>query len=114
MYYLPQRLLRFLYLIITLVVGARMAFLDYNVIGESTFVGVDNFAAVLFDSVFWDINYTHGRVCFLEPLVGISTTDHISDLFERITARECLVPRIILFACLSLGPDRDVNVENVL
>ena len=36
-----------------LVVGARMAFLDYNVIGESTFVGVDNFAAVLFDSVFW-------------------------------------------------------------
>ena len=36
-----------------LAVGARMAFLDYNVIGESTFVGVDNFAAVLFDSVFW-------------------------------------------------------------
>jgi ABC-type sugar transport system permease subunit/ABC-type glycerol-3-phosphate transport system substrate-binding protein len=36
-----------------LAVGAQMAFLDYNVIGESTFVGVDNFAAVLFDSVFW-------------------------------------------------------------
>ena len=36
-----------------LAVGARMAFLDYNVIGESTFVGVDNFAAVLFDRVFW-------------------------------------------------------------
>ncbi|RCL34806.1 MAG: extracellular solute-binding protein [Puniceicoccaceae bacterium] len=36
-----------------LAAGARMAFLDYNVIGESTFVGVDNFAAVLFDSVFW-------------------------------------------------------------
>ena len=36
-----------------LVVGARMAFLDYNVIGESIFVGVDNFAAVLFDRVFW-------------------------------------------------------------
>jgi ABC-type sugar transport system permease subunit/ABC-type glycerol-3-phosphate transport system substrate-binding protein len=36
-----------------LVVGARMAFLDYNVIGDSSFIGVDNFAAVLFDSVFW-------------------------------------------------------------
>jgi multiple sugar transport system permease protein len=36
-----------------LVVGARMAFLDYNVIGDSVFVGVDNFAAVLFDRVFW-------------------------------------------------------------
>ena len=36
-----------------LAVGARMAFLDYNVIGDSTFVGIDNFAAVLFDNVFW-------------------------------------------------------------
>lgn len=36
-----------------LAVGARMAFLDYNVIGESIFVGVDNFAAVLFDNIFW-------------------------------------------------------------
>ena len=30
-----------------------MAFLDYNVIGKSIFVGVDNFAAVLFDRLFW-------------------------------------------------------------
>ena len=36
-----------------LFVGAQMAFLDYNVIGKSIFVGVDNFAAVLFDRVFW-------------------------------------------------------------
>lgn len=33
--------------------GAVMAFQDYNVIGGSSFIGVDNFAAVLFDSVFW-------------------------------------------------------------
>jgi multiple sugar transport system permease protein len=90
-----------------------MAFLDYNVIGESSFVGVDNFAAVLFDSVFWISILAHGRVCFLEPLVGISTADYISALFERVTPRECLVPRIVLFACLSLWPDCDANVEDV-
>ena len=33
--------------------GAVMAFQDVNVLGESTFVGLDNFALVLFDPVFW-------------------------------------------------------------
>jgi multiple sugar transport system permease protein len=33
--------------------GAVMAFQDYNVLGGSEYVGLDNFASVLFDSVFW-------------------------------------------------------------
>jgi multiple sugar transport system permease protein len=33
--------------------GAVMAFQDYNVVGGSTFVGLDNFASVLFDKVVW-------------------------------------------------------------
>jgi ABC-type sugar transport system permease subunit/ABC-type glycerol-3-phosphate transport system substrate-binding protein len=33
--------------------GAVMAFQDVNVLGGSTFVGLDNFASVLFDKVFW-------------------------------------------------------------
>ena len=39
-----------------LIYGSYMAFLDYNVIAGaagSKFVGVDNFAAILFDSTFW-------------------------------------------------------------
>jgi len=33
--------------------GAVMAFQDYNVVGGSQFVGLDNFASVLFDKVVW-------------------------------------------------------------
>ncbi|MDD5686511.1 MAG: extracellular solute-binding protein [Elusimicrobia bacterium] len=34
--------------------GAIIAFMDYRIMGGSTFVGIDNFANVLFDKVFWD------------------------------------------------------------
>lgn len=37
-----------------LVRGTQMAFLDYKIILESTFVGLDNFANVLFDGSFWN------------------------------------------------------------
>lgn len=34
--------------------GTLMAFLDYQIILKSTFVGLDNFANVLFDATFWN------------------------------------------------------------
>ena len=33
--------------------GAIMAFQDYNIMGNSSFVGLQNFAMVLFDTTFW-------------------------------------------------------------
>jgi multiple sugar transport system permease protein len=33
--------------------GTGMAFLEYNVMGPSRFVGIDNFANVLYDGLFW-------------------------------------------------------------
>ena len=33
--------------------GALMAFQDYNIMGDSNFIGLDNFAMVLFDITFW-------------------------------------------------------------
>ncbi len=36
-----------------LIAGAVMAFQDYNIMGDSTFIGLDNFAMVLFDKTFW-------------------------------------------------------------
>jgi multiple sugar transport system permease protein len=38
---------------IPLVGGLRMSFLDYQLIRHNTWVGLDNFAAVLFDEKFW-------------------------------------------------------------
>jgi multiple sugar transport system permease protein len=49
----PAVLTIFLFHYYPLLRGAVMAFQDYNVLGGSTFVGVDNFAEVLFDKVFW-------------------------------------------------------------
>ena len=49
--------------------GAVMAFQDYNVIGGSTFVGLDNFAAVLFDDVFWISLYRTGEYVFWSLLL---------------------------------------------
>lgn len=36
-----------------LIRGTQMAFLDYKIVLESTFVGLDNFANALFDDTFW-------------------------------------------------------------
>jgi multiple sugar transport system permease protein len=33
--------------------GAAIAFMDYRIMGDSTWTGLDNFANVLFDNVFW-------------------------------------------------------------
>lgn len=51
---LPACGLIFVWSYVPLARGTVMAFQDYNLILESVFVGVDNFATVLFDSSFWN------------------------------------------------------------
>ncbi len=43
----------FLWRYVPLIRGAVMAFMDYHVIGESSFVGLDNFILLFGDSTFW-------------------------------------------------------------
>jgi ABC-type sugar transport system permease subunit/ABC-type glycerol-3-phosphate transport system substrate-binding protein len=45
--------------------GSMMAVLDYQLIGKSTFVGVDNFANILVDSDWWNAVYNATRYSFL-------------------------------------------------
>ncbi len=61
---MPSLIAIFLFNYYPLIRGAVMAFQDYNVIGGSTFVGVDNFAAVLFDGVFWISLFRTGEYVF--------------------------------------------------
>lgn len=61
---MPSLIAIFLFNYYPLIRGAVMAFQDYNVIGGSTFVGVDNFAAVLFDDVFWISLFRTGEYVF--------------------------------------------------
>ena len=50
----PALLLIFVWKYIPLVRGPGLAFLDYQIVLPSTFVGLDNFANVLFDPSFWN------------------------------------------------------------
>ncbi len=51
---MPALLIMVLWQYAPLLGGAVMAVSDYRIVQESTFVGVDNFANVLFDERFWD------------------------------------------------------------
>jgi len=50
---LPAVLLMAVWQYVPTVRGAGIAFMDYRIMGNSAFTGLDNFASVLFDSVFW-------------------------------------------------------------
>ena len=65
----PALLAVFVFDYYPLLVGAKMAFQDFNVIGGSAFVGVDNFAAVLFDNVFWLSLFRTGEYVFWSMLL---------------------------------------------
>ncbi len=51
---LPAGLLVFTWSYLPLLRGTQIAFLDYQILLRSTFVGLDNFANVLFDGSFWN------------------------------------------------------------
>ena len=61
----PGIILIFTWKYIPLARGSVMAFYDYKLIGESTFVGIDNFASVLFSKEWWCAVYNSLRYSFL-------------------------------------------------
>ena len=50
---LPIFIIHLIFNYYPLIAGAVMAFQNYNIMGNSTFIGLDNFAMVLFDKTFW-------------------------------------------------------------
>lgn len=61
----PALILVLVWKYIPLVHGSFMAFYDYKIIGESAFVGIDNFANLLFNRDWWDAVYNSLRYSFL-------------------------------------------------
>eukprot|EP00831_Metopus_contortus_P048463 TRINITY_DN3953_c0_g2_i2.p1 TRINITY_DN3953_c0_g2~~TRINITY_DN3953_c0_g2_i2.p1 ORF type:complete len:722 (+),score=127.61 TRINITY_DN3953_c0_g2_i2:315-2480(+) len=60
----PALILVLVWKYIPLVHGSFMAFYDYKIIGESVFVGIDNFANLLFNRDWWDAVYNSLRYSF--------------------------------------------------
>jgi multiple sugar transport system permease protein len=59
-----------------LVLGSKMAFQDYRIMGDSTWVWLDNFGAVLWDLEWWSAVWNSARYCalvvtltFLPPVI---------------------------------------------
>lgn len=65
----PAILTLFLWHYVPLGWGSLMAFQDYRLIGESTWVGLDNFGDVLFDNAWWQALLNSFRYSFLVLLL---------------------------------------------
>ncbi|MFA7230690.1 MAG: extracellular solute-binding protein [Victivallaceae bacterium] len=62
---IPAILTVLLWQYIPLARGSYMALFDYKILGNSTFVGVDNFANMLYDDIWWRSVYDALRYSFL-------------------------------------------------
>jgi len=62
---LPAILTILVWRYIPLLRGSAMAFFDYQLLGESMFVGVDNFGDLIFDGVWWQSVWNGLRYSFL-------------------------------------------------
>ena len=69
--------------------GSSMAFHDYRLIGESMWVGVDNFGDLLYDSYWWTSVWNSARYSFL-----VMTLTFLPPIFLAILLQE--VPRATL------------------
>lgn len=62
---LPAILLILVWKYVPLIRGSGMAFFDYRLLGNSTWVGIDNFGDLLFDSYWWGSVWNALRYSFL-------------------------------------------------
>jgi len=62
---LPALLTIFAWHYLPLLRGSIMAFQDYRILGDSTWVGLDNFGAVLWDGLWWQAVWNAWRYSFL-------------------------------------------------
>ncbi|MBL4700733.1 MAG: extracellular solute-binding protein [Phycisphaeraceae bacterium] len=62
---LPAVLTILIWHYVPLLRGSVMAFMDYKIMGNSEFTGLDNFGNVLFDVEWWQSVYNSLRYCFL-------------------------------------------------
>jgi ABC-type sugar transport systems, permease components len=81
---------------VPLVRGAWMALLDYQLLLKSTFVGIDNFANVLFDPRFWTSMFATAHFAFWMLTVGFVTPILLA-YFLHLTPRHTVLFRVIYY-----------------
>ncbi len=81
---------------VPLVRGAWMSLLDYQLLLRSTFVGIDNFANVLFDARFWTSMLATFHFAFWMLTVGFATPIVLA-YFLHLTPRHTLLFRVVYY-----------------
>ena len=89
-------LLALIWSYVPLVRGAWMALLDYQLLLKSTFVGIDNFANVLFDPRFWTSMFATAHFAFWMLTVGFVTPILLA-YFLHLTPRHTVLFRVIYY-----------------
>jgi len=81
---LPALLLIFVWQYYPLLRGSLMAFQDYKIMGDSIWVGIDNFADILYDQRFWNSLKNAAYFCVLWMLMGFFPPVALAVILQEI------------------------------
>jgi len=81
---LPALAVIFCFHYLPLIRGSIMAFYDYKIIGESVFVGIDNFVDALLSSEFWWSMYITVKYMLISLAIGFALPIIIALLLDEI------------------------------
>ena len=86
-----------------LIRGAVMAFQDYHIVLPTTWVGLDNFAQVLWDSYFWNALFTSVKYAALSLLMGFFAPIILAILLHEIPKGKVLFRTIYYLPAVVSG-----------
>ena len=86
-----------------LVRGAMMAFQDYHIVLETSWIGLDNFAHVLWDSHFWNALWNSVRYAFLSICMGFFAPIILAILLHEIPKGKVLFRTIYYLPAVVSG-----------
>lgn len=100
---LPAALSICLWQYVPLLRGSVMAFQDYRIIGDSIWVGVDNFGDLLFDNTWWQAIYNSLRYSFLVIAMTFLPPIFLAVLLQEIPRGKILFRTIFYLPAVITG-----------
>lgn len=100
---LPAALSILLWQYVPLLRGSVMAFQDYRIIGDSLWVGVDNFGDLLFDNNWWQAMYNSLRYSFLVMAMTFMPPIFLAVLLQEVPKGKILFRTIFYLPAVVTG-----------
>jgi multiple sugar transport system permease protein len=100
---LPALATIFIWQYIPLIRGSLMAFQDYRIMGSSQWVGLDNFAQVLFDPSFWNALWVTFQFTFWSLAFGFFAPVFLAVLLQEVPLGKVLLRTIYFLPSVVSG-----------